>query len=73
MGRGQSVAAQIAALKAEAVALREAGDKVGAVQKVREMKALQAEAPAAEPDGNVASQAAADKAAEVKAAEQKAV
>ena len=38
----------VAALKAQAIALREAGDKVGALQKVREMKALQtAEAAAA--------------------------
>ena len=37
------VARKVSALKKAAIALRSAGDKLGAVQKVREMKALQAQ------------------------------
>ena len=37
-----NLASLVASLKAEAIALRAAGDKFGAVQKVREMKELQA-------------------------------
>ena len=42
MEHADDFASRVNALKTEAIALRAAGDKVGAVAKVREMKALQA-------------------------------
>ena len=43
-----AVAALCAELKAEAIALRSAGDKVGALAKVREMRALRGDDPLGE-------------------------
>ena len=42
MEHADDFASRVNALKTEAIALRAAGDKVGAIAKVREMKALQA-------------------------------
>ena len=43
----EEIAARIASLKTEAIQLRNAGDKRGALAKVKEMRALQAEVDAA--------------------------